>query len=230
METLKERMQNYEKRLDYKLDNTKCSVIRLDGKGFSKMKRKWKLTKPFDEVFHNAMIYSATYLLENIQDAKLVWTGSDEISIFIDNSNIISPWFSKRLSKWISISASYASVNFNKYVFQYLIQNKFENSNYFNVIEYPAFFDAKVFQFPSIEEALNNLIYRQIDLKRNSITEYANFYFSHKEILNKNSDEKIKLMMEKGFNYNDEGIPWVKFGSLLYKETVIYDKVIKENN
>ena len=219
-------MKKYEKELDYILDYSKNTIIRLDGKTFSKMKSKWNLNKPYDDIFYNAMLEASKYLLQNIQDAKLVWTGSDEISIFIDNKNMLSPWYSKRLCKWLSISASYTSVIFNNYILSYLKDNNI-NDNYFNVLKYPAFFDSKVFQFPNEEEALNNLIYRQNDFKRNSISEFANTYYSHKKLLNKNSTEKLELLKDINFDYSKID-NWKKYGTLLYKENIIYDINTKE--
>ena len=43
-------------------------------------------------------------------------------------------------------------------------------------------FDARVMQFPNNEEAVNCLLFRQRDHIRNSISGYAQYYFSHKEI------------------------------------------------
>ena len=64
--SLGNRMKTYENAIDFKLNPCMQYVIRLDGKGFSKMIKKWKCKKPFDERFNKAMNYASKKLFDII--------------------------------------------------------------------------------------------------------------------------------------------------------------------
>ena len=211
--SLGDRMKKYEECLDIKLNPCMQYMIRLDGKGFSKMIKKWKCEKPFDERFNKAMNYAARKLFDIIPNTKLVWHGSDEISIWFSFPNVEDMYYDGRIQKLVSLTASHASVYFNK-----KLQELFNNTNLpFGI------FDARIMQFPTEAEVWNCFQFRQRDLIRNSISGYAQFYFSHKEINSKNSDQKIEMMKEfKGFDWNElrEELNWSKYGTFLKKELV----------
>ena len=211
--SLGDRMKKYEEVIDFKLNPCMQYMIRLDGKGFSKMIKKWKCGKPFDERFNKAMNYAARKLFDFIPNIKLAWHGSDEISIWFAFPNVEDMYYDGRIQKLVSLTASQASVYFNK-----KLQELFED----NTLPF-GIFDARIMQFPNEEECWNCLLFRQRDHIRNSISGYAQFYFSHKELTGKNSDEKIEMMKEfKGFDQNElrEELNWSKYGTFLKKELV----------
>ena len=73
-------------------------------------------------------------------------------------------------------------------------------------------------QFPTEIEAMNCFIFRQRDCIRNSISGFAEDYFSSKTLLNKNSDEKIQMLNTiNGFNF-DKVEYWTKFGTFIHKK------------
>jgi tRNA(His) 5'-end guanylyltransferase len=77
----------YENRTKQFLMRRMITIIRLDGKGFSKFTK--DLDKPFDDGFSDDMDATAVYLCENIQGAKFAYTQSDEISIvLVDYDNL----------------------------------------------------------------------------------------------------------------------------------------------
>ena len=211
--SLGDRMKKYEECLDIKLNPCMQYMIRLDGKGFSKMIKKWKCEKPFDERFNKAMNYAARKLFDIIPNTKLVWHGSDEISIWFSFPNVEDMYYDGRIQKLVSLTASHASVYFNK-----KLQELFNNINLpFGI------FDARVMQFPTEDEAWNCLLFRQRDHIRNSISGYAQYYFSHKELTGKNSDEKLNMMLNKyGFNWLElsNKLNWSKYGTFLEKSLV----------
>jgi tRNA(His) 5'-end guanylyltransferase len=209
--SLGDRMKKYEDVLDCKLNPCMEYMIRLDGKGFSKMIKKWKCEKPFDERFNKAMNYASKKIFDIIPNVKTIWHGSDEISVWFECENVADMYFEGRIQKLVSLVASTVSVYFNK-----KLQEEFGCELPFGI------FDARIMQFPNKMEVSNYFIFRQHDHIRNSISGYAQYYFSHKELTNKNSDEKIEMMKEKGFDWNkDLWLPnelWSKYGTFLWKE------------
>jgi hypothetical protein len=120
-------------------------------------------------------------------------------------------YYEGRIQKLISLVASTVSVYFNK-----KIQEEFGCELPFGI------FEARLIQLPNELEAINCFLFRQRDHFRNSISGYAQYYFSHKEINAKNSAEKVEMMKEKGFDWNkDIWLPselWSKYGTFLWKE------------
>ena len=121
--SLADKQKMYEKIFDISYDQNCKIIIRLDGKNFSHRTKQWKLQKPFDERFNRCMIEASKALFKELQNVSWIWTGSDEISIIINN-DIQDGLFSRRISKTLSISASIATYAFN-FVTKLLIYIKF---------------------------------------------------------------------------------------------------------
>lgn len=205
--TLGDRMKLYEQALDTKLNPCMNYMIRLDGKNFSKLTKRWPLEKPFDENFNKAMNAATRSLFHLIPNIKLAWHGSDEISIWFTFPDAGNPFFDGRIQKIVSLAASQASVVFNMKL-QQLLGNEIELG----------IFDARIMQFPNEIEAMNCFIFRQRDCIRNSISGFAQSWFSPKTLLKKNSDEKIQMLNSVGFNF-EKAEYWVRFGTFIYKKT-----------
>lgn len=215
--SLIDRMKLYESVSDSRIPAGIPYVIRLDGKGFSKHIKRWNCNKPFDVVFHNIMVKTAKKVLDEVSDGIMAWTGSDEISIVCLEKDVFNPWYSKRINKILSLSASIATATFN------LEAKQVESENYFNVSESPAYFDSRIIQFPSLCECFNSIVYRQRDCKRNSISGWARHFYSTKQLQNKNSDEKIEMLKEKGFDFWEQAPRWSIYGEILFKANVIFN-------
>ena len=112
--SLSDRMKKYEEAIDFKLNPCMQYIIRLDGKGFSKMIKKWKCEKPFDGRFNKAINYAARKLFNLVPNVKAIWHGSDEISIWFQCPNVEDMYFEGRIQKLVSLTASQTSVYFNK--------------------------------------------------------------------------------------------------------------------
>ena len=65
-----------------------------------------------------------------------------------------------------------------------------------------ACFDSRVFTIPSPTDVINNLIWRQQDATRNSISAVANFYYPHKQLDSKSGSEKQEMIFQKGDNWD----------------------------
>lgn len=199
-------------------------IIRIDGKAFHTFTRGFK--RPFDDVLIKTMQETTKYLCENIQGCVLGYTQSDEISlVLIDYQRFeTSAWFDYEIQKMCSISASMATMVFNR-VFSETVSNLpikdtklFDR--YFEASYSGAMFDARVFNIPR-EEVCNYIYWRQLDAYRNSIQMVGQANFTHKELQNKScNDIQDMLMTQKGINWNDFPI-YQKRGSCVVKENYI---------
>jgi tRNA(His) 5'-end guanylyltransferase len=168
------------------------------------------------------------YLCENIQGCVFGYTQSDEITlVLVDYKKLTScAWFDYEVQKMCSISASMATMAFNKFfdeevdmwgrkTFEYFWdeggydpeKTSFAQSDidlvdaYDKALRKGAMFDARVFNIPK-EEVTNLLYWRQLDATRNSIQMVGQAYFSHTELQNK-SCKDIQDMLALG-----RGIDW----------------------
>jgi tRNA(His) 5'-end guanylyltransferase len=201
----------YENRTKTFLPRRMFTIIRLDGKGFSKWTK--NLEKPFDKGFSDDMDATAVFLCENIQGAKFAYTQSDEISVVLtDFDNLESQaWFDYNVQKMTSIAASLATAKFNQL-------RMFREG--FNPEYKLACFDARVFQVPNIDEMVNTLIWRQQDCTRNSVSMAAHALLGHSATMNKSSEEKQEMLFqEKGVNWNDYKVKY-KRGVVVKKQTI----------
>ena len=224
----------------------RCPVIcRIDGKAFHTFTRGFK--RPFDDVLIKTMQETAKYLCETIQGCALAYTESDEISLLlIDYQRFkTSAWFDYEIQKMCSISASMATMAFNKffevfikeeyYIFSNeMLENGDYNPNYKNkeliniwtahkqAAKKGAMFDARVFNIPK-EETCNYFYWRQLDASRNSIQMVGQANFSHKELQNKScNDIQDMLMTQKRINWND--FPkYQKRGSCVVRNKIVFE-------
>ncbi len=183
---------------------------------------------------------TAKYLCENIQGCSLAYTQSDEISLLlIDYQRFeTSAWFDYEIQKMCSISASMATMAFNRIFNDLVREYKFNNGENFDLstkegeekhyllqaykssMDKGAMFDARVFNIPR-EEVTNYFYWRQLDASRNSIQMVGQANFSHKELQNKScNDIQDMLMTQKGINWNDFPT-YQKRGSCVVKENYL---------
>ena len=221
--TLGDRMKNnYENIARYYLTRRMPVIIRVDGRSFHTFTKGFK--KPFDDVLVKTMQDTMKYLCENIQGCVLGYTQSDEISlVLVDYAELTTDaWFGNNLQKMCSVSASMATLAFNKFFsgrvqeFMYDCcdefgddvlpekQNDYELAHnvYFKKFN-AAMFDSRVFTIPK-EEVCNYLIWRQQDATRNSIQSVGQANFSQKELHGKSCNNiQDMLMLQKSINWND---------------------------
>ena len=187
-------------------------AIRIDGKAFHTFTQGFQ--KPFDKVLIQSMQETTKYLCENVQGCALGYTQSDEITlILVDYQKLTSSaWFDYEVQKLCSISASMATMAFNKF-FEANVKNYIRNimpniltplaETYMKAAEKGAMFDARCFNIPK-EEVTNLIYWRQLDATRNSIQMVGQANFSHKELQNKTCNMIQDMLHEqKGINWND---------------------------
>lgn len=235
--TLGDRMKNnYENITRYYLTRRMPVIIRLDMKAGHTFTRGMK--KPFDDIFVKTMQDTMKYLCENIQGCVLGYTQSDEISLLLtDYAELTTDaWFGNNLQKMCSVSASMATLAFNKAFNDNIVKYIDNNLNadcgvakdlteytkiLINARNKGAMFDSRVFTIPK-EEVCNALIWRQQDATRNSIQSVGQANFSQKELHGKSCNNiQDMLMLQKGINWNDYSTT-LKRGSCCIK-TVIQD-------
>lgn len=210
---LAERMKGYEKRNRYYLQRRIPVILRLDmraGHSFTK-----GFERPFDEVFIKTIQETAKYLCENIQNCKLSYQQSDEITLLLVDYEKINTdcFFEYRVDKLCSIAASMATMAFNN-IFTHIysqiyIDMKTKGEQIENLVDTYCFkcgkamFDCRCFNIPK-EEVTNCIYWRQLDAIRNSIQMVGQANFSHKELQNKScNDIQDMLMTQKDINWND---------------------------
>ncbi len=181
--------------------------IRLDGRGFSKFTK--GMNRPFDERMQK-MMFETTMTLVEETNAVVGYTQSDEISLVLLPKIKETPYFGGRIQKICSSLSAIASVKFNELVREHFPEKTKKHPT----------FDCRVWNVPSLQEAANTILWREMDASKNSISMAASHYFSHKELQSLNGKQKQeKLFQEKGINWNDYPDGFKK-GFLILKETI----------
>lgn len=206
-DNLGSRMKDYEARNQYFLQRKIPVAIRVDMKAGHSFTKSFE--KPFDKLFMKTMQDTMLYCCKNIENCIFAYTQSDEITFVLMDDKTINTeaWFNYRTDKLCSITASMATMAFNKYFFENLNEDDEKYEVYTNAImNKSALFDARCFNIPK-EEVCNLIYWRQLDATRNSIQMVGQAYFSQKE-LHKKSCDKIQDMLfkEHDINWNDFSI------------------------
>lgn len=221
MKSLEDRMKRYEAVTDYMLPNRMPIFLRLDGWHFKSFTKGWE--KPFDLIFHEAMVDTMLHLCKELPGTVLGYTQSDEITLLLcDYENIDSePWFDNRVNKLLSIPSGIAAVKFNSAFKKYAdsILDETEHNVYAKKFD-TAIFDARAFVVPENDVA-NCFYWRQRDAIRNSIESVGQTYIG-KNNLHKMSNLKI-LEALKGM-----GIIWDDYDTWLIRGACTIKKFNEE--
>lgn len=242
-DSLGDRMKGYENVSRIYLLRRLPVIIRVDGRAFHTFTRGF--SRPFDAVLQKSMYAAAKGLCEQISGVKLAYVQSDEISLLLTNDDALEtqPWFDNNLQKLVSISASIATMEFNRAfireysafgeAIEYAQGDVDKNGGPINLDEatkrllsyqkvaMKAQFDARAFVIPP-SEVTNYFIWRQQDATRNSVQMVARSLYSHKELMNKNTDELQEMIFQKGINWNDYPTP-NKRGFCVVKKPCVVD-------
>ena len=191
-DALGDRMKMYEQ--DYageKIMPLLPICARLDGKGFSKFTK--GMERPYDANFRAVMKFVTTKLVGKTS-ALVGYTQSDEISlIFYSDSLDKQVFYDRKIQKIVSVLAAMATFYFQEGLRQYMPE-RFGKE---------AVFDCRVWAVPNRMEAVNSLVWRELDATKNSISMAASCYYSHKALMHKTGSEKQEMLFLKGVNWND---------------------------
>lgn len=215
-ETLGDLIKGYEANYNLTLPKRTPIIIRIDGRAMHTFTKGFE--KPYDEIFIKSMQETMKMLCENISGCQFGYVESDEISLLVWETNKdATPWFANRLQKLCSMSASMATLYFNKNFRKILSDySEDEKPKHYKAIENGGTFDSRVFIIP--ESVINPyFIWRQNDCTRNSILGLSMIHYSPKQMQNLKCNElQNKLLTEKNVNWNDEPIVH-KRGTCAYK-------------
>lgn len=212
-DSLGDRMKGYEGIPKQTLMRRTPVVIRLDGRAFHTFAN--GVEKPFDAKLSQAMRDTAKALLGEVQNCKLAYTQSDEISLLlIDYENLETEnWFANDLQKIVSVSASFATAYFN--------------SVYKHAKGKLAVFDSRAFNVPK-EEVSNYFLWRQNDARRNGVSQIARAFFSHKQLHGKSVVDMTHMLTESGHPVDSYQLGY-RNGFFITKEGEVDAPLITEN-
>lgn len=215
-ESLDDKMKAYESK--FTKETVDCDLpicVRLDGKGFSKFTK--SLKRPFDERLSQIMINVMNHLVEKT-GATIGYTQSDEITLlFLNTTGTDEMSFNGKIQKLTSTYAAMTSVKFNKEL-EKSIPEKSEDL---------PIFDARIWNVPTIKEALDVILWRMRDARKNSISMACHAHIHHKKTLTKNSIERVQMLQDMGIiwsNYPE----YFKTGTLAIKTLKKFDKIPEE--
>ncbi len=166
-------------------------ICRIDGVNFHSWVK--GLKRPFDEQLNALMIDTLKFLVKET-NAVVGYTQSDEITLILYSSDRkISIYNDGKKQKILSKLTGKCVSYFNERRSHYLPNhNKIAN------------FDCRIYQTPTLHDACINLLWRENDATKNSISMLAQSLFSHKELHKLNGNEmQDKMMLEKGVNWNN---------------------------
>lgn len=212
-----DRMKKHEDKYRAYIDNNLPIIIRLDGCHFSQYTKNCE--KPYDQRIVDLMNSSAIELCEQIQNVRMAYIQSDEISILLTKKNDKSEsWFGGNIQKMASVSASICSSTFSNNSISILGNYK------------PAYFDSRVFNLP-VEEVNNYFWWREKDNIKNSIASHTRTIFSNKEMKDKHSEELKQMCAEAGKPWEDTPIHFQRGRAVIkrsYEKTEFIEKLNKE--
>ncbi len=164
-------------------------IARIDGRAFSKFTK--GMDRPFDRQMSHCMLETTISLVKET-GACIGYTQSDEISLAWYSPTIKSQvWFDGRIAKMTSQLGALSTLYFNKLVSDRMPAFSRRNPT----------FDARVWTVPTLAEGANVFIWRQLDAMKNSVSMAASEYFSHKELLGKNTNQKKQMLFDVGVNW-----------------------------
>lgn len=228
-DALGKRMKRYEEVMNSsKLIPDLPLYFRIDGRHFSKLTK--NLGYPFKDlpaekrsyVFTQLMQMTAHGIMEEFK-CDIIETHSDEINGGF--RSIKTAPFDGKYFKLVSNIASYASTAFMSSLFNFfgngsILDSEKERSDLAALQkEYPSF-DCRIVQLPDLMELVNCFVWRQNDCIRGAINQYAQRWFSHKELLGKTQEDRINMLVAAGHTL-DNIDPYILYGHWLIKKTSI---------
>jgi len=220
-DTLGDEMKGYEAATCSSIvDTSNPVVVRLDGHCFHTLTRGFQ--RPYDMRIHNAMVATATDLLERFS-AVTAYTESDEISLLFPPSTgemMIIP-FGGRVQKIASVCAGYASARFNLHLAAQKFDETDENEAVLSarVNKCEAHFDARVFSLPDQGKLVDYVRWRALmDCRRNSISMLAQANFPPERLHGVSANSVLRMLHEeKGMAWEEEP-QFFRFGCFIKKE------------
>jgi len=206
-DALGDRMKRYERLASGRFLPQLPICARIDGKRFSRFTR--GLARPYDERLSRLMIDTTRYLVEETQ-AVIGYTQSDEISlVFYRDDPDAQVFLDGRIQKLTSILAAMTTAYFGKELARRLPEKA----------EAMPLFDCRTWVVPTLDEAVNVLVWREADATKNSLSMAAREHYGHGELHGVGGAELHELLHAKGINWNDYP-RFFKRGTYVQRRTV----------
>ena len=103
-------MRSRENEIETVIEEGAFLVVRLDGRGFTRLTEALGFSKPFDDAFHRHMVETARHLMGCGFPVLYGYTQSDEISLVLDPYHGA---FGRRVQKTVSVLAGESSASFS---------------------------------------------------------------------------------------------------------------------
>jgi len=181
------------------------SVVRIDGRAFHTFTR--GMDRPFDFYFARSMVNTASHLVRN-HKPLVAYVQSDEISLVFAPGKLP---FGGKVYKINSVLASETAVFFHECIQRHAALS--------STPRLPSF-DCRVWTVPNRAEAMNAVLWRFFDAKRNSVSMLCRAHFSHKEMFRKDCQGQINMLAEKGVSWHDLRPLEFKWGIFLVRRVV----------
>jgi tRNA(His) guanylyltransferase len=166
-------------------------VLRLDGNNFHNWTK--GLERPFDKRLVELMTETTKYLVKET-NAVVGYCQSDEITLILYSNDRKSSIYNDGKKQKIVSKLTAKCVNFFNEKRKELIPNH----------DKIAVFDCRIYQTPTLHDACIQLLWRENDATKNSISMLAQSLFSHNQLQNLNGNEmQDKMMLEKNVNWNN---------------------------
>jgi len=201
---LDSKMRVFETSTDHKVLPDMHIVVRLDGRGFTKMAKERKFVRPFDPVFVRRMTDTTAHLMKNSGFKILFgYHQSDEVSLLLAPDE---NFFNRKERKLVSVLAG-------------------EASGFFSVAEgIPTCFDARVSQLPNVDRVVDYFRWRQADAVRNGLNIFVYWTLRHEGMTKSQAtrllhgattSDKNELLYKRNINWNNVD-PTYKRGKVHY--------------
>lgn len=166
-------------------------IIRLDGNNFHSWTK--GLNRPFDLDMVELMTETTMFLVKET-NAVVGYTQSDEITLILYSKDRKSSIYNDGKKQKILSKLTAKCVNFFNEKRKELLPSHNKT----------AIFDCRIYQTPTLQDACAQLLWRENDATKNSISMLAQSLFSHNQLQNLNGNQmQDKMMIEKGINWND---------------------------
>lgn len=167
-------------------------LARLDGRAFHTFTR--DLARPYEPAMSRCMIETARHLVAEC-NAAVAYTQSDEITLawYEPSGSERDYLFDGRFQKVASVLAGLASARFVQLVARELPAKADEVPH----------FDCRVWQVPTVADAVDVFVWREDDATKNSVSMAASAYYPPARLHGQDSAAKHELLHAVGVNWND---------------------------
>jgi tRNA(His) guanylyltransferase len=184
-------------------------LARLDGRAFHTFTR--DLRRPYDAGMSRAMIETARCLVHDA-NALVGYTQSDEITlVWYEPTESESDYpFDGRYQKLASVLAGLASARFVQLVAEHLPGKVAERPH----------FDCRVWQVPTLQDALDVFVWREDDAIKNSVSMAAQAIYTDRELHGQDTKAKRALLDAKG-------VDWTTYPAFFQRGTFLQRRTVE---